>query len=917
MDCGRMLYPRLPLGFARGTNERTGTNTCQRAEHMKWYYSEQLKLYISMEPLKVSPHIIRIAKDLDIRLDWDDYGNLMMLDFAEFKAIVKALGGVILSPAEYWQVYGEAVQSNNAELLKSLSSDCFTEVLDRVYVDEHTYIDHAEVIGRYEYSGERITYQNVVGRPGWITFEDIDLETGHPGQVHEKLSDKKQMKYWSPDLVNTEVKKAIALRGYVTSVAMMSLDLGIPADTRQPKMMVRFCTPNKPEGFLTDEEQFEILRMLECEKVAELADFMKTATFTKLEDSEENEACRIREKIYHRVGAWRIQSDVWGKDALTYEKLAAYVRHNKEMLEAALAKKQMLVFVMGHRNPDSDTVVSSVFEAYRLYLGNRKEDVVYLPLIQARQMPREIRYLLGDALSDSLLYAEHLDVDAWVKQGNVKFVYTDQNYQREYQKYVNLITDHHQLSKQLRQSEIQIPCHIEQVGSCTSLVARKLVGQGYDFDESLSKMLYAAMLMDTENRVPHKMTEWDALVMDVFRRKAHVVSDDELYRKLMLELICEVDGERLYRRDYKHFFGFGFAVLKVSGMMHKPDYDGWLEKVLQLAKQDNALHNDYLTIVKVTDYKEGGLTVDRERLYCVWNEMADATFRSKLEELLQKIIALCLPQARIQLEPQYMEVSQTGKQISRKRIVPAVESLLRYLGQYVFVESIGKWVARDFMKLTDAALAYKEQLSGDVEGRICNISFLEAKKLTAHLGLEMLSLDEYWKVYTEAKRMHDTNLQESLVCSDFLEFLDTCSVEGSVIYHPQVESDKLTGKREYPELLPALPGLISPERIDEATGLPECIFSAANYEDKSLWRYWSPPGDKCYIFSRSYIFLLSQPCLDAKATPEESFVNMGIRPVRAKQPIVEVEIIAENGRLLLKGKSEFDREFKVIYADTF
>lgn len=884
---------------------------------MKWYYSEQLKMYISMEPLKVNHQVIRIAKALDIKLDWDDYGNLVMLDYAEFKAIVKAVGGVILSPTEYWQVYREALESNNTELMKSLTSDSFTEILDRVYVDESTYIDHAEVIGKYEYAGERITYQNVVGRPGWITFEDIDLEEGHPRQVHAKRPDRKQMKYWSPDLINTEVKKTIALRGYVTSVAMMSLDLGIPADTRQPKMMVRFCTSHKPEGFLSDQEQNEIQRMLNSEDMSELTTFMETEPFVKLVASEENESRRIQESIYHKVGAWRIVNALWGKKLLTYDTLAAYIKRNRVLLEDALLKNHMIVFVMGHRNPDSDTVVSSLFEAYRLYLSNCKEDIVYLPLVQSAKMPREIRTILGEIISDNLLYAEKMAVDAWVKQGNVKFVYTDQNYQREYQKYVSLITDHHQLSKELCGGEMQIPCHVEQVGSCTSLIARKLVGQGYDFDQRLSQMLYSAMLMDTENRVAHKMTVWDEQVMDAFKEKADITSDEEWYQSLMLELISEVDGESLYRRDYKHFFGFGFAVLKVSGMLDTPFYDAWLEKVLWLAAEDNKVHNDYLTIVKLTDYKRGGLTVDKERLYCVWNKCADDILRDRLAELLQKIIALCLPQAKIELKKEYIEVSQAGKQLSRKKIVPAVESLLRYLGQYVFAESIGKWVSRDFMKLTDAALEYNGQLCGDEKGRICNISFLDAKKLTVHLGMEMLSLDEFWKVFAEAKQLQDSSLQESLVSDEFLEFLDTCCAEGSMIYHPEVEKDRLSGKKESIKIVQALPGLISPEYVDEKTGLPSHIFGAANYADKSLWRYWSPPGDKTYIFSRSYIFLLSQPCLDAKATPEESFVNMGIRPVRKRKPDMEVQIIVEPGKLILQGKSEYDRAFTTIYADEF
>lgn len=214
---------------------------------MKWYYSEKLQLYISLEPLKINNQVFRVAQKHHITLDWDDYGNVVMLDFAEFKTLVRELGGVILSPTEFWELYNEACEKGCRELIQSMMSEQFTEVLDRVYVDDNTYIDHCEVVGQQVYEGNRVTYEPVIGRPGWIVFEDIDVNTGHPRRAYEDNSHNPQMKYWSPDLNNTDGKKTIAIRGYVTSVALPSLDLGIPVDSKQPKLRVRFCTATKPK----------------------------------------------------------------------------------------------------------------------------------------------------------------------------------------------------------------------------------------------------------------------------------------------------------------------------------------------------------------------------------------------------------------------------------------------------------------------------------------------------------------------------------------------------------------------------------------------------------------------------------------------------------------------------------------------
>jgi hypothetical protein len=237
-------------------------------------------------------------------------------------------------------------------------------------------------------------------------------------------------------------------------------------------------------------------------------------------------------------------------------------------------------------------------------------------------------------------------------------------------------------------------------------------------------------------------------------------------------------------------------------------------------------------------------------------------------------------------------------------------------GQYVYINKLNKWVAKDFLKVNDAVKSVLPNVKADDMKRVCNISFLQARKILEHMGMDMLSLKEYWQVYEEAKEKHDTALSSSLVDSNFLEFLDTCCLEGVLTHNPVIEGCRLLKSSEIyeGEILYANPGLISPSFIDNDTGLPSRIFSAANYHDKSLWRYWSPMTDKNYIFSRSYIFLLQQPCLDAKATPEECFINVGIRPVRDTNLNIDVIIELNNQALIMKYKSEYDYSYETVYA---
>ena len=100
--------------------------------------------------------------------------------------------------------------------------------------------------------------------------------------------------------------------------------------------------------------------------------------------------------------------------------------------------------------------------------------------------------------------------------------------------------------------------------------------------------------------------------------------------------------------------------------------------------------------------------------------------------------------------------------------------------------------------------------------------------------------------------------------------------------------------------------------------MPKIIRGANEYYNKSLWRYWSPPTDNCYVFSRSFIFLLSQTCLDAKTLIHNSFENLGIRPVRLNNLKIDLEIEAINKSIRMRYKSEYDNDYTEIYkADNF
>ena len=810
---------------------------------MEWYYSEKLDLYVALNPLKLDNRVANAARKVDVSLEWDDTGYIIKLDFDSAKKLAAQLDCHILSPIEYWTLYKEALETNNDVLLESLASDEFAEFLDRVYLKDGGFIDHPTLLGEYKYEapeGGEVRYEEAMyGRPGWILPEDIDMSTGQPFRTREKKKQTEFIKYWSPDFRWADLGALFVIRGFVTSVSAISLDMGIPVNSRQPKLMLRLCIKTKPASLMS-----------------------------------ENELRARREQQYLAKGKAYLEhistSDQDQMKTFSYEEFCEYIKSTPQLLQQSITDPydtRFITLVMGHRNPDSDTVISSLFEAYRLFLDEDSDKYLYLPYIQSHTMPSEIQEILGDEITRSLLYEGTVPIDDLIKAGRFRVVYTDQNYQSDYQKFVICITDHHKRSTNLKKT-MDIPCYIEETGSVSALIAIKYLGMGYKPDTKLSKMLYSAMLMDTENRVAHKMTPIDIVAMDFFRNEAHLnkagITDLELYKTLMEKLVSEKDPEILYRRDYKTFNGFGFAVMKTQAGTEPA-----MEALLQKADHENEMNGFYFSIIKVVFYKEAGISIDRERIYLRYSVLADDIIRSKTEEFVKNIISEKYPTSVIIDKDNFMEISDCTAQISRKMIAPYIEALLEKYGKYYYMYSIEKWVSKDFLKRNPSLEQAFPDLEYDKEERVCNISLMEAREMMHALGMEMLSLKEYWQVYHEAIRRHIRPLYESMIACDFLELLDTCSDE--------IE----------PGYLEAHPGLIDPDEIDLETGLPSIIHNPNEYDNKKLWRYWSPMPNEKTVFSRSYIFLLGQVCLDGKMLFDEGCVRIGIRPVMSTKPAID------------------------------
>lgn len=904
-----------------------------------FFYSKSTGLYVSRRPLKIDSRVKKVAEQAGIKLTWDDEGKINFVDFDDSRNILASLGAVMLSPIDYWKVLKDAKNEKDEDMIRELMSNKYCEWLDRVYFIDKTWIDHPNLRGNYKYSGEKKKSVEPVGRPGWFNPENnIDLELGIPKKIElfrEKFAT--SWKYWSPDFSVTKHRPRAPIRGYVTSVGKPSFDQGIPVDAKQPMQLVRECRINPLEPPIKVEilkEAFSLLEQYNLPEKDSDAIIRFLEDYSGLfQDSKQLVIYKIRERFFDLLGAMKIkalsENDNEMRNSLDkvskrlsrlenhrgeYSNFVAFIKDSKSRLKSALEKKEDIVFVMGHKNPDTDTVISSLFESWRNHILD-KEKIAYIPIVQNYKIPDEVRRLLGDEISDAILLGKE-EIYSKVKQsGLARWISVDQNRDPNVQRYFISIIDHHIPSEiSLLQD---LPKTMEIIGSCTALVTQKMLGMGIYPDKSLAKILHGATLMDTENRVFHKMTYKDKMIMDYLKKLSEIENEDEFYSYLMSFLLNTDDPNVLFNRDYKEDWGFGFAVAKIKhgfGGQGKEIKKKLIKRAVNLAKQNNINKNFPLTILRITDYKEDNITVNRERVYLVFNKESSEEFKLAVFELLEKIVKFEFGDVNIETTKEFVEFWGTGMQLSRKKTAPILEPVVKVFNEYFYSPQNKLWIKRDFLKkskdVTGAEKELKLKISFDEEGRVNYITYPEARMLVEKLGFSILSLKEYWLALNDAKKIKDIQMIDSLQGSNFVEFLDTIFKNyNALIEHPRIIKNggeySFEGEGKRITIPKGKPGLIHPDQIDLETGIPKRVRPPSEYGNPDLWRYWEPDSD-LVIPTRSYIFLLKQPCWDGKFHIEDSFQNLGIRPCCKKLIMPKVRIIVGEKSLEIEIKKEGD-----------
>ena len=210
-----------------------------------------------------------------------------------------------------------------------------------------------------------------------------------------------------------------------------------------------------------------------------------------------------------------------------------------------------------------------------------------------------------------------------------------------------------------------------------------------------------------------------------------------------------------------------------------------------LAVKNNVDKNLPLTIVKITDYENDNITVNKERIYLIFNQQASKEFKTAVFDLLEKIVKFEFGKMHIKSTKEYIEFRGTGMQLSRKKTAPVLEPVIKAFNEYFYSPSNKLRIKRDFMKKSNDLLqAVKEgrlKVSFDKEKRLNYLTYPEARILAKNLKFALLSIKEYRLALNDAKKIKDIQMIESLQGSNFVEFWDTIFKDYQImIEHPHI-----------------------------------------------------------------------------------------------------------------------------------
>jgi len=284
----------------------------------------------------------------------------------------------------------------------------------------------------------------------------------------------------------------------------------------------------------------------------------------------------------------------------------------------------MAVYVFGHRNPDSDSIIGAIALSY---LKNQVENEEYIPAKQG-DISAETAFIL-----EKFGYADK-EPELKTSVAGEKVYLVDSTDKPHFQDDIDEATivgivDHHKLGDIMTSTPLE--AWIRPIGSSNTVIYEMYRCYGVDVPKEIAGMMMLAILSDTVIFKSPTCTKVDTKAVKELAQIAGI----EDYKKLAMDMFIvksAVDGasaRELNTRDYKEFnmngtkVGIGQLEM-VDIAVLEPREDELLEDMKKM-KEENGLHT---VLILLTDIMKEG-----SKLLVVSDDPSkiEAAFNVKLE----------------------------------------------------------------------------------------------------------------------------------------------------------------------------------------------------------------------------------------------------------------------------------------------
>lgn len=280
------------------------------------------------------------------------------------------------------------------------------------------------------------------------------------------------------------------------------------------------------------------------------------------------------------------------------------------------------LIVIGHKNPDTDSIIASLVAAHYFNTVLKMDAQAY----RAGEMNNETKFILRElGIESPELVGDLLE--------NEKVVLVDHNEENQVSDKIDFsrvirIIDHHKISLK---TEGPIFCRIEPIGSTSSLIAKMFFEKNEKIPEVYAKLLLAGILSDTLNFTSPTTTEEDKKIAEKLNETANL--EIENFVSKMFEAKSSLEGisvEEIVSMDYKIFemgeYKVGVGVWETTNPESVNQKKEEIMEILKVKKEKDKI--DFLFFMSVDIIKQNSY------LYIISQkegELAQKVFGGKIE----------------------------------------------------------------------------------------------------------------------------------------------------------------------------------------------------------------------------------------------------------------------------------------------